>query len=94
MTLIFTAVDQYHLMCGTTTIVLSENNPVLTLSPMIKIDQKHKSLLLEALEELMYKLSLELASLKGQPLTKVRKELTRKQAQIEELQHLISASKA
>ncbi|MBX2942408.1 MAG: hypothetical protein KF860_08685 [Cyclobacteriaceae bacterium] len=60
---------------------------------MIEIDQKHKVLLLEALEELMYKLSITLASLKGQPLTKERKELTQKQVQIEELQHLISASK-
>lgn len=61
---------------------------------MIRIEQKHKKVLLEALEELMYKLSLELADLKGGPMTKVRKELTLKQAQIEELQHLISASKA
>jgi len=60
---------------------------------MIEIDQKHKVLLLEALEELMYKLSITLASLKGQSLTKERKELTQKQVQIEELQHLISASK-
>ncbi len=59
---------------------------------MITIDQKHKSLLLEALEELMYKLSLELNDLKGKPLTKARKELTRKQEEIEALQHLISTS--
>jgi len=49
--------------------------------------------MLEALEELMYKLSLQLDSLKGEPMTKERKELTRKQTQIEELQHLISLAK-
>lgn len=48
-------------------------------------------MLLEALEELMYKLSLQLEDLKGKPLTKKRKDLTRKQAELEKLQHLISA---
>ncbi|MEQ8364601.1 MAG: hypothetical protein RH948_17135 [Cyclobacteriaceae bacterium] len=61
---------------------------------MIEIDQKYKYLLLEALEELMYKLSLELENLKGGPLTKVRKELTQKQKEIEALQHVISISQA
>ncbi|MFZ1806283.1 MAG: hypothetical protein WAU36_03620 [Cyclobacteriaceae bacterium] len=60
---------------------------------MIKVDQKYRPLLLEALEELMYKLSLELANLKGEPLTKTRKGLTKKQEEIEALQHLISLSK-
>ncbi|MEP2670206.1 MAG: hypothetical protein ABJH04_14485 [Cyclobacteriaceae bacterium] len=60
---------------------------------MIKIDLKYQGLLLEALEELMYKLSLELANLKGEPLTKIRKDLTSKQKEIEALQHLISLSK-
>ncbi|MEQ9164679.1 MAG: hypothetical protein RLO12_00360 [Fulvivirga sp.] len=59
----------------------------------MRIDQKYQALLLEALEELMYKLSLELANLKGEPLTKVRKDLTNKQKEIEALQHLISVSK-
>jgi hypothetical protein len=54
------------------------------------IEPKHKPLLLEALEDLMYKLSLQLENLKGGPLTKERKELTEKQAMLEELQHLIS----
>lgn len=54
------------------------------------IDPKHKPLLLEALEDLMYKLSLQLENLKGGPLTKERKELTEKQSMLEELQHLIS----
>ena len=54
------------------------------------IDAKYKPLVLEALEDLMYKLSLQLNGLKGGPLTKERKDLTDKQALIEELQHLIS----
>lgn len=57
---------------------------------MIKLDTKYKAVLLEALEELMYKLSLQLKDLDGQPLGKWRKELTQKQVDIEELQHLIS----
>ena len=54
------------------------------------IDSKYKPLMLEALEDLMYKLSLQLEDLKGGPLTKERKDLTDKQATVEELQHLIS----
>ena len=57
---------------------------------MLEIDPKHKPLLLEALEELMYKLSIQLEDLKGEPLTGSRKELTQKQKHIEELQHFIS----
>lgn len=60
---------------------------------MIKIDQKYQGILLEALEELMYNVSLELANLKGGPLTKTRKDLTRKQEEIESLQRLIHLSK-
>ena len=59
---------------------------------MIQIDKKYRELLLEALEDLMYKLSLEQEDLKGQPMSKWRKELTRKQTQVEELQHLVSMS--
>ena len=58
---------------------------------MLEIDSKYSPLILEALEELMYKLSLQLEELKGKPLDKWRKELTEKQSAIEELQHLISA---
>ncbi|MEP1094198.1 MAG: hypothetical protein ABJG78_03770 [Cyclobacteriaceae bacterium] len=58
---------------------------------MLQIDAKYKPVLLEALEEMMYKLSLQLDDLKGTPLSKQRKELTEKQAVIEELQHIISA---
>lgn len=57
---------------------------------MINIDPKYSPLLLEALEDLMYKVSIELEKLKGGPLTKSRKYLTEKQQQIEELQHLVS----
>ena len=59
---------------------------------MIKLGPEYKSLMLEALEELMYKLSLQLEEKKGQPLDKHRKELTEKQKEVEKLQHLISAS--
>jgi len=57
---------------------------------MINIDTKHKDILLEALEELMYKYSLKLSTLKGGPMNKERKSLSEKQGQIEELQHAIS----
>lgn len=57
---------------------------------MLEIDPKYKPILLEALEDLMYKLSLQLEGLKGGPLTKERKDLTDKQNMLEELQHLIS----
>ena len=59
---------------------------------MIHIDPSNKDLLLEALEELMYKLSLDLAQLKGGPMTAERKALTAKQEAIEKLQHEISAT--
>jgi hypothetical protein len=55
------------------------------------IDNKFRPLLLEALEDLMYKLSLQLEELKGGPLTEERKELTDKQVKLEELQHIISS---
>lgn len=56
------------------------------------IDPKYKPILLEALEDLMYKLSLQQERLKGKPLTTERKELTGKQAMVEELQHQVSNS--
>ena len=46
--------------------------------------------MLESLEELMYKLSLQLEELKGQPMTRERRKLTEKQTLIEDLQHQIS----
>ncbi|GAA0194311.1 hypothetical protein GCM10009122_57700 [Fulvivirga kasyanovii] len=57
---------------------------------MIKIDPKYKPILLEALEDMMYKLSLQLNDLKGKPLDKERKALTQKQTELEQLQHIIS----
>ena len=60
---------------------------------MIELENANKAILLEALEDLMYKLSLQLEDLKGGPLDKSRKELTEKQKKVEHLQHLISTSK-
>ena len=57
---------------------------------MFELDVKYKDVLLEALEELMYKLSLQQEENKGESPTKWRKELTKKQTLVEELQHLIS----
>jgi len=59
---------------------------------MIEIDPKYSPLLLEALEDMMYKLSLQLEDLKGQPLSSQRKELTQKQEHLEELQHIVSTA--
>lgn len=59
---------------------------------MIEIDQKYAPLLLEVLEDAMYKLSLQLEDFKGGPLSQERKALAKKQKQIEALQHLISES--
>ena len=56
----------------------------------MKIDDKYQPILLEALEDMMYKLSLELEGEKGKPMSKYRRELTKKQAMVEKLQHLIS----
>ncbi len=58
---------------------------------MLSIDTKYSHVLLEALEDMMYKLSLQLNDMKGEPMGKTRKELTQKQELLEELQHLISA---
>lgn len=56
----------------------------------MEIDDKYQDHLLEALEELMYKVSLQLAELKGGPLTSERRILTQKQKELEQLQHLVS----
>ncbi len=56
------------------------------------IDPKFKPILLEALEDMMYKLSLLQETMKGKPLTADRKQLTNKQNLVEELQHQISNS--
>ncbi|GAB4231309.1 MAG: hypothetical protein Tsb0034_03590 [Ekhidna sp.] len=59
---------------------------------MIELDPKYKPILLEALEDKMYQLSLHLEQYKGEPLSAERKSLTKKQAEIEKLQHIISSS--
>lgn len=56
---------------------------------MIEIEKKYQSILLEALEDMLYKLSLQLEDLKGQPLDTERKELSRKQELVEELQRVV-----
>lgn len=56
------------------------------------IDPKYKPVLLEALEDMMYKLSMQLEPLKGKPLTGERKLLTAKQNAVEELQHIVSTA--
>lgn len=55
----------------------------------MELPEKYHPVMMEALQDLLYKVSLELSTLKGQPLTRERKRLTRKQTEIEELQHLI-----
>ena len=60
---------------------------------MIQIDPKYRSILLEALEDMMYKLSLQLEEYKGGPMDAGRKELSKKQASLERLQHQISKDK-
>ncbi len=55
----------------------------------MNIPAEYQKILLVAVEEYMYQLSLKLAKMKGQPLTQERKELTRQQRKLEELQHLV-----
>ncbi|WKZ61259.1 MAG: hypothetical protein QY309_07175 [Cyclobacteriaceae bacterium] len=62
----------------------------LTYKKVMTIDPKYKPILLEALEDMMYKLSIQQEKLKGKPLTAERKEITNKQTLVEELQHQIS----
>ncbi|MBL7871781.1 MAG: hypothetical protein JNM78_09240 [Cyclobacteriaceae bacterium] len=59
----------------------------------MNIDPKYNPILLEALADMMYKLSIKLDALKGGPLTKERKDLSKKQVMLEELQHQISIGK-
>ena len=56
---------------------------------MIQLDPKYKTILLEAIEEQMYKTSLELDQYKGKPLTQARKVLIKKQSDLEAIQHAI-----
>jgi len=57
----------------------------------IPIDEKYKPILLEVLSDYLYKVSLELNELKGKPLTKRRKELSKKQRYMEELRNELSS---
>ena len=59
---------------------------------MLELNTENKAILLEALEDMMYKLSLQLDDLKGGPLSRERKDLTEKQARVEQLQHAISTA--
>lgn len=61
---------------------------------MPSISPKYTPVLLEAIEELMYKISLRLEALKGGPMTEERRDLTKKQRQLEDLQHLLLESSA
>ena len=56
------------------------------------IPNKYRETLLVALEEYMYKLSLELNKYKGQPMTQTRRDLTNKQRALEDLQHIVSSA--
>ena len=56
---------------------------------MINIPEKYKDLLLETIEESLYKIALDMDSLKGGPMTPQRKRLDKKQKSLEALQHEI-----
>lgn len=75
-----------NLYVGSFEIIYLEKNSFMTIDP------KYKPILLEALEDMMYKLSIQLEPLKGKPLTAERKQLTAKQNLTEELQHIVSNS--
>ena len=59
---------------------------------MIRLDPKYHPLLLEAIEDYLYRLSLQLAEMKGGPLTADRKALTHKQKMLEELHKQLSSA--
>lgn len=57
---------------------------------MIKVSEKYKDLMLEAIEESLYRIALNMEELKGGPMTAARKKLVKKQKSLESLQHEIS----
>lgn len=61
---------------------------------MANIDAKHIPLLLEAIEELLYKTALRLEEFKGEPMNKERRELSQKQRELEQLRHELSTDDA
>jgi len=56
----------------------------------LSIDEKYKDVMLEALGDFLYKISLELNEMKGQSMTKRRKELTKKQKLVEEVRRRLN----
>ena len=58
----------------------------------MKIDIKYKDILLDALEDRMYKVSMRLNGMRGQAMNRERKRWTRLQKEIERLQHVIYTS--
>lgn len=60
----------------------------------MEISDKYRNIVVQALGDLMYRVSLDLSKLKGQPLTRERKQLTKKQRDIEDLLHLLSIEEA
>jgi hypothetical protein len=59
----------------------------------LQVDNKYKIIVLEALDDYLYKVSLKLNELKGQTMTKERKQLTEKQRLGEELRNQLLADK-
>ena len=59
---------------------------------MIKVDSKYKSVVLEALDDYLYKVSIQLNELKGHAMNNRRKELTKKQRLIEELRSRLNSN--
>ncbi len=57
---------------------------------MINVSDKYRELLLETLEESLYKIAIDMEKLKGGPMTPARKKLDKKQKDLEALQHEIS----
>ena len=56
------------------------------------INEEYKDVMLEALGDFLYKISLELNHMKGQSMTKRRKELTKKQRIVEEVRRGLNGS--
>ena len=59
---------------------------------MNKVDAKYRSVILEALDDYLYKVSMELNELKGHAMNNRRKELTKKQRLIEDLRRDLNSS--
>jgi hypothetical protein len=56
----------------------------------IEFNDYEVSILLEALEDLLYKLAMEMNQFKGGPMSSGRQKIDKKQSFAEELQHRIS----